>query len=87
MSLTVHFLTLNPDTGIITSLDPDHLDIYGTKGRWSETTLPFGALANRLLVHHSLKDRGWTVPIATFGIEERRDSGEKPAFLQTANPI
>ena len=31
MNLTSHFLKLSPDFACITSIDPDHLDIYGNK--------------------------------------------------------
>ena len=31
MNLTDHFLTLNPDIAVITSVSPDHLDIYKNK--------------------------------------------------------
>jgi UDP-N-acetylmuramate--alanine ligase len=64
------FLTLKPESAIVTSMDPDHLDIYGDATEMERNYLAFGALAKELLVHHSLKDRGWTVPVSTFGIEE-----------------
>ena len=39
------FLQLNPEIAVITSVDPDHLDIYGTEERLTES---FKGFANRL---------------------------------------
>lgn len=64
------FLTLNPESAIITSMDPDHLDIYGTPEEMADNYRAFARLSKRLLVHHSLQDRGWTQEVQTFGINE-----------------
>lgn len=36
------FLQLNPDIAVITSMDPDHLDIYGTPEKLKEAFVEFG---------------------------------------------
>ncbi|MFK7922551.1 MAG: UDP-N-acetylmuramate--L-alanine ligase, partial [Bacteroidia bacterium] len=64
------FLTLKPESAIITSMDPDHLDIYGTAEEMADNYRAFGQLSDRLLVHHSLEDRGWTQAVQTFGLDE-----------------
>ncbi|MEL7530251.1 MAG: UDP-N-acetylmuramate--L-alanine ligase [Bacteroidota bacterium] len=64
------FLTLSPESAIITSMDPDHLDIYGTAEEMADNYRAFAKLSDRLLVHHSLRDRGWTQTVQTFGINE-----------------
>ncbi|MEL6652562.1 MAG: UDP-N-acetylmuramate--L-alanine ligase [Bacteroidota bacterium] len=63
------FLTLKPEYAIVTSMDPDHLDIYGTPDEMANNYRAFGDLSQQLLVHHSLGEQGWTKPLETFGIE------------------
>jgi UDP-N-acetylmuramate--alanine ligase len=41
------FLTLHPDLAVITSMDPDHLDIYGTEGDMQETYRMFAGQVKR----------------------------------------
>jgi UDP-N-acetylmuramate--alanine ligase len=48
------FLRLSPDVAVITSLDPDHLDIYGTFDQMKIDYQTFAASANQLLVHKRL---------------------------------
>ncbi len=48
------FLCLSPDIAVITSLDPDHLDIYGTFDQMKIDYQTFAAWANQLLVHKRL---------------------------------
>jgi UDP-N-acetylmuramate--alanine ligase len=45
------FLRLHPDLAIITSLDPDHLDIYGTFEEMKKDYRSFAASARKLIVH------------------------------------
>ncbi len=45
------FLNLNPDIAVITSIDPDHLDIYGDKANVRES---YSLFANRLKEHGCL---------------------------------
>lgn len=48
------FLRLHPTTAVITSLDPDHLDIYGTFEAMKEDYKAFALSSQKLLLHHSL---------------------------------
>lgn len=64
------FLTLHPALGIITSLDPDHLDIYGSAETMQDNYLAFAGQCERLLVQADLAEVNWPVPVETFGIEE-----------------
>lgn len=63
------FLHLTPHTGIITSLDPDHLDIYGSEAEMIESYRQFGAQCEHLLLHHSIGGADWGASAATYGIE------------------
>ena len=52
------FLRLNPDLALITAMDPDHLDIYGTAAAMEEAYIDFTKLLSDkgILIHHvSLK--------------------------------
>ncbi len=54
------FLRLKPDYSILTSLDPDHLDIYGTEEAMQEAYLEFLSLNNKradLLLHSDTVDQ------------------------------
>lgn len=52
------FLTLHPDEAIITAMDPDHLDIYGTAEAMFAAYADFAALVTgRMLVHHKVLSR------------------------------
>lgn len=60
------FLQLSPDRAVITSMDADHLDIYGTHASMEQSFLDFSARikpSGLLLLHHSLAERmDWQVP-------------------------
>ncbi len=61
------FLRLKPEIAVVTSLDPDHLDVYGTFDQMKEDYKTFGASANHLIVHYRLKEE---FPQAkTYGVE------------------
>ncbi|MBM3432579.1 MAG: UDP-N-acetylmuramate--L-alanine ligase [Bacteroidetes bacterium] len=52
------FLRLHPDLALITAMDPDHLDIYGTVQAMEEAYIDFTRLLSDqgvLIYHHSLK--------------------------------
>jgi UDP-N-acetylmuramate--alanine ligase len=52
------FLRLHPDLAVITAMDPDHLDIYGTAEAMEEAYIEFTGLLSdggKLIYHHSLK--------------------------------
>lgn len=36
------FLELSPDIAVITAMDPDHLDIYGTENNMQDAFVEFG---------------------------------------------
>ena len=63
------FLQLQPDWTVITALDPDHLDIYGSAENMLETYRQLGRQSGNLLVHVSAKDAGWEDNFLTYGIE------------------
>lgn len=48
------FLRLNPEIAVVTSLDPDHLDIYGSFDQMKSDYKKFAKNAKRLLVNASL---------------------------------
>ena len=58
------FLQLNPDIAIITSMDPDHLDIYGTEEAMQDAFIQFGNKTKKggLLLHK-------------FGLKRMREMG------------
>ena len=52
------FLRLSPSEAIITAMDPDHLDIYGTADAMYAAYAEFAALVTgKLLVHERIKER------------------------------
>ena len=63
------FLHLQPEMAAITSLDPDHLDIYGTAEAMQATYWEFGRQCQQVLVHASLASQPWGREVQTFGIE------------------
>lgn len=68
------FLKLSPDRAVITSMDADHLDIYGTHESMEASFEEFTArlkTGGLLLLHHSLKNRrNWKVPrLMTYDLE------------------
>ena len=65
------FLHLHPTHAAITSLDPDHLDIYGDPDAFTAGFEAFaGQIQHSLLLHHTLSDRLHpSCPVRTYGIE------------------
>ncbi len=60
------FLSLKPDIACVTSMDSDHLDIYGDSGALEDAFREFAALVpdtNKLLVKKGLPLKGRTVAI------------------------
>jgi UDP-N-acetylmuramate--alanine ligase len=52
------FLTLNPQVAVITSMDADHLDIYGDSAHVEESFRMFAALVKQLLVvKHAIRSQ------------------------------
>ncbi|MEZ4687949.1 MAG: UDP-N-acetylmuramate--L-alanine ligase [Bacteroidia bacterium] len=64
------FLQLQPDWTVITALDPDHLDIYGSAENMLETYRQLGRQSGNLLVHVSAENAGWKGDFITYGIGE-----------------
>ena len=58
------FLKLNPDIAIITAMDADHLDIYGTAGAMEQAFIDFS---------HRIKENG--ILIRQFGLKRGKDLG------------
>ena len=56
------FLKLNPDVAIITAIDPDHLDIYGTAEKFAEAFVEFSG---------KVKEDG--ILISKYGLENSGD--------------
>ena len=60
------FLKLSPDRAVITSMDADHLDIYGTHESMEQSFQEFSERlkpGGLLLLHHVLKNRrAWNLP-------------------------
>ncbi len=64
------FLRLSPKIGIITSMDADHLDIYGNKEEFEQTFIEFSQkITEKLFVR-----KGLPIPNAsTYGVESGAD--------------
>lgn len=62
------FMTLNPDMAVITSMDADHLDIYGTLGQMREDYLAFAAQCDKILVADGWEEAFAARECETFGI-------------------
>lgn len=61
------FLHLHPEWAVITSLDPDHLDIYGTAAKMQDTYKQFALQAQHRLVHEQVAAHNWEVPSKVYG--------------------
>lgn len=69
------FLHLSPSEAIITAMDPDHLEVYGTADEMYAT---YGAFARKCtgmrLVHERVLDRlGGVSPVRTYALEGATD--------------
>lgn len=64
------FLKLSPKIGIITSIDADHLDIYGNKEEFEQTFIEFSQkVTEKLFIR-----KGLSIPNATtYGVESGAD--------------
>jgi UDP-N-acetylmuramate--alanine ligase len=66
------FLTLHPDIAVITSLDADHLDIYGSHEAMIESYSEFASQVKEdgtLICRSGLKLQGDIVPALTYSID------------------
>jgi UDP-N-acetylmuramate--alanine ligase len=74
------FLQLHPQTAIITSMDADHLDIYGSKANLKESFLKFASQVKEggnLIINHNLYNefvnQNFKSKFYTYGIECKAD--------------
>ncbi len=67
------FLNLYPDWEIITSIDADHLDIYGDKTHIEQSFREFAALANNSNQRFVRKDVDIRMPHQTYAVNEEAD--------------
>lgn len=62
------FLTLFPEKAVITSMDPDHLDIYGHEKEMRSTYHLFASQVQKLLVlNHRLERPATSAQVVTYG--------------------
>jgi len=67
------FLRLSPSEAIITAMDPDHLDIYGTAEAMYAAYAEFAGLcAGKLLVHERVIDRFGGANAVPYAIDGKR---------------
>ena len=67
------FLALHPDEAVITSMDPDHLDIYGDAKSMEGAFMDFASRVSdpdSLIVHHTLHKKIWGGAPRTYGFNE-----------------
>ncbi len=75
------FLKLHPDFSVVTSLDPDHLDIYGESGHMEESYLEFMKLTDengKILLHETVADKvsgRLARAFSTYGLKTSNISG------------
>lgn len=70
------FLRLHPTVAVITAMDPDHLDIYGTEESFREGFLQYASQViegGKLIIHASLKPYFQHIPHFTYGMDESAD--------------
>ncbi|MGB7393611.1 MAG: UDP-N-acetylmuramate--L-alanine ligase [Pricia sp.] len=70
------FLRLFPDVACVTSMDADHLDIYGDEGELRKSFLEFAekvAPSGKLFVRNGLELNGFPPHRLTYGIEDGSD--------------
>lgn len=66
------FLTLFPSMAVITSMDPDHLDIYGDASAMRKTYHQFASqVSDLLLLHFQLEDPVTDAKILHYGIDKK----------------
>ncbi len=68
------FLKLSPDVAVITAMDADHLDIYGTEAEMQEAFVAFG---------NKVKEGG--LLFTRFGLPKAREIGNDAANVYAAN--
>jgi len=67
------FLRLNPSIAVITSLDPDHLDIYGTFEAMKADYRTFAGRSDLLIVHESISHEFDHTNKIVYGVNPKSD--------------
>lgn len=70
------FLRLSPSVAVITAMDPDHLDIYGSEAEFREGFLAYARKLGpdgKLIVHESLRHYFSGFKIITYGFSSDAD--------------
>ncbi|MCR4964484.1 MAG: UDP-N-acetylmuramate--L-alanine ligase [Bacteroidales bacterium] len=67
------FLTLHPLAAVITSMDADHLDIYGTREKLIEAFGQFGRQSQHLIVEKSIANLISHPDMITYGFQPEAD--------------
>lgn len=67
------FLTLHPSVAIITSMDADHLDIYGTREHLVEAFRQYASQARTLVIEESIADQVTHADKRIYGTHEGAD--------------
>lgn len=79
------FLTLFPKYAIITSLDADHLDIYGKHEDMLDTYRMFGKqVSDKLLVNSEIANFDWQREVISYGIESGKYQAQNLRFANLA---
>lgn len=79
------FLTLFPKYAIITSLDADHLDIYGKHEDMLASYQDFGKqVSGKLLVNSEIAEFDWQREVVTYGIESGKYQAQNLRFANLA---
>ena len=67
------FLRLHPDVAVITSMDPDHLDIYGSFEAMKDDYKTFASKAHTLIVHEEINSEFIHPNKQVYGANEECD--------------
>jgi len=84
------FLTLYPDKAIISAVDADHLDVYGTK---EEVEQAFVSFTNQikpdgtLIISEQIKNIFSTIDVKTYGFKEESDYCIKDFRIENASYV
>ena len=69
------FLKLDPEVSVISSIDPDHLDVYGSEEELKKSFGEFGAKTNGLLVaNKSVKNISGSGDTVSYGDDQTADN-------------
>ncbi|WNJ20253.1 UDP-N-acetylmuramate--L-alanine ligase [Pontibacter sp. G13] len=74
------FMTLHPSWSVLTSVDPDHLDIYGSHEEMLANFKAYVGQCDQVMLHESLAEINWGKPSKTYGIERGDYRAENLVF-------